>query len=76
MHTGGLDRPSGHLWLRLCTAGAFVLGTAVFSEAYAYIDPSTGSLAIQAVLGALFGVGITLKIYWVRIKEKIQSRRR
>ena len=40
-------------------------------DAFAYIDPGTGSIVIQAMIGALVGVGITLKIYWYKIKEKL-----
>ena len=40
-------------------------------EAYAYIDPGTGSLVLQVIVGALVGVGITLKIYWYQFKENI-----
>jgi len=40
-------------------------------DAFAYIDPGTGSIVIQAIIGALVGVGITLKIYWYKIKEKL-----
>ena len=41
------------------------------SDVYAYVDPGTGSLFIQALLGALVGIAITAKIYWHRLKEKI-----
>ena len=41
------------------------------SEAYAYLDPGSGSVVIQMLVGALAGVGIALKIYWQKIKEKI-----
>jgi len=41
------------------------------SDAYAYIDPGSGSMIIQMIIGALVGVGITLKIYWYKIKEKL-----
>lgn len=40
-------------------------------DAYAYIDPGTGSMVFQAIIGTLIGVGITLKIYWLKIKEKL-----
>jgi|TARA_B110000014_G_C19690559_1_gene361898 hypothetical protein len=40
-------------------------------DAFAYLDPSSGTLAIQMILGALVGIGVTLKIYWYKIKEKI-----
>lgn len=40
------------------------------NDVYAYLDPGTGSMIIQGLLGALVGLGITLKIFWHRIKEK------
>jgi|TARA_B110000467_G_C18307338_1_gene475585 hypothetical protein len=45
------------------------------SDAYAYLDPSVGSMFIQAIVGALVGVGITLKIYWKRIKYALLERK-
>jgi len=36
-----------------------------------YLDPGSGSIIIQALIGALVGVGITVKIYWWKIKEKL-----
>lgn len=41
------------------------------SDAFAYIDPGTGSMLIQALVGALVGIAIALKIYWYKLKEKI-----
>jgi len=40
------------------------------SDAYAYLDPGTGSILLQSLIGVLVGVAITLKIYWIKIKEK------
>lgn len=54
-------------------ASIFLLGTLVSSEAYAYIDPGSGSMIIQMLLGALVGVGITIKIYWNRLKFKFDE---
>ncbi len=51
--------------LSLFATGFFI------SDAYAYLDPGTGSIFIQAIIGALVGIGITLKIYWYKIKEKV-----
>jgi len=42
------------------------------ADAYAYIDPGTGTIIIQVIIGALVGVGITVKIYWYKLKEKFQ----
>ena len=44
------------------------------SDAYAYLDPGTGSAIIQAIFGALVGVGITLKVYWAKIKYKLAEK--
>jgi len=47
----------------------FLLFHGIFiSDAFAYIDPGSGSIVIQALIGALVGVGITVKIYWYKIK--------
>jgi len=41
------------------------------SDAYAYLDPGTGSIMIQALIGALVGLAITLKVFWYKIKMKL-----
>jgi|ETNmetMinimDraft_4_1059912.scaffolds.fasta_scaffold276575_1 hypothetical protein len=45
------------------------------SDAYAYLDPSTGTIVFQALIGVLVGVGITLKIYWTKLKFAIYNKR-
>lgn len=40
-------------------------------SAYAYLDPATGSLIIQTILGAIFAAGLTLKMTWFRIKAAL-----
>ena len=60
----------------LVIAGALLFTFHEFfvSNAYAYLDPGTGTVIIQAVIGALVGVGITLKVYWTKIKYKLLER--
>jgi len=41
------------------------------TDAFAYIDPGSGSMFIQVIIGVLVGVGITIKIYWYKLKEKL-----
>ena len=41
----------------------------VANNAYAYIDPGSGSIIIQAILGAIAAVGTTVSIYWTKIKK-------
>jgi hypothetical protein len=36
--------------------------------AYGYIDPGTGSIVIQAIVGVIVGAGFFIKIFWKKIK--------
>ena len=33
----------------------------------AYLDPGTGSFIIQAVVAAVAGIAVTLRVYWHKI---------
>jgi len=49
---------------------AVLLATAGFAQpAFAYLDPSTGSMIVSAILGILASVGLALKTYWYRVKN-------
>lgn len=45
------------------------------TDAYAYLDPGTGSLIIQSTIAAITGALFVLKTYWHKIKSKIFSKR-
>ena len=47
-----------------------IFGHLSISDAYAYLDPGSGSIIIQLLVGTLVGVGIALKIYWQKLKMK------
>ena len=38
------------------------------NHSYAYIDPGTGSIILQATLAAIVGSAVTIKLFWQRIK--------
>ena len=38
-----------------------------------YIDPASGMAVIAIIMGAIAGAGMTLKLYWFKIKEKISK---
>ena len=38
------------------------------TNAYAYIDPGTGTIIIQAIVGAIAAGAVTIKIYWYKLK--------
>lgn len=35
----------------------------------AYIDPGTGSMLLQVILGGLAAAAVTLKIFWRRVRD-------
>jgi len=51
-----------------------ILGHLSISDAYAYLDPGSGSIIIQMLVGTLVGVGIVLKLYWQKFKMKFLKR--
>jgi hypothetical protein len=42
----------------------------IFVEpAYSYLDPGTGSMLAQLVMGGLAGVLVVFKLYWKKVKS-------
>ena len=37
-------------------------------NAFAYLDPGTGSIIIQAIIGFIAAVGGTVSLYWQKLK--------
>jgi hypothetical protein len=42
-------------------------------DAHAYIDPGSGSVLLQLILGGIAGIGVVVKLYWGRIKDRYRS---
>ena len=40
-------------------------------ELVGYIDPGSATAIIAMIIGAIAGAGMTLKLYWYKIKQKI-----
>lgn len=38
-------------------------------DAFAYLDPGTGSLLLQFLLATFVGLSVAVKIYWMKIKS-------
>ena len=49
------------LWATLC------FGLLGIQPAAAYLDPGTGSIILQAVIGAVAGALIVIKLYWYKL---------
>ena len=43
----------------------------IVNPATAYLDPGTGSMLVQTLIAVLMGLGLTIKIYWQKIKDKL-----
>ncbi len=49
------------------------------SPSHAYLDPGTGSMVLQIILGGIAGIGLLGRIFWRKLrtvifnKDKIQS---
>lgn len=53
---------------RVCrVAAACVLGLASPS-AFAYLDPSTGSMIVSAIIGIVASIALAVKTYWYKLK--------
>ena len=50
---------------------ALVLNLFFLNSISGYIDPNVGSAIAAAIIGVLAGVGITLKMYWEKLKFKL-----
>ncbi|MDO8519085.1 MAG: hypothetical protein Q7T11_02850 [Deltaproteobacteria bacterium] len=42
--------------------------------AEAYLDPGTGSMIIQIVIGSILAAGYTVKVYWKKLKSFFQRK--
>jgi hypothetical protein len=41
------------------------------TSAYAYLDPGTGSMILQVLLGGVAGIALAGKLYWQKIRSFI-----
>ena len=44
-------------------------------NAFAYLDPGTGSAILQGILGALAAIAVVLKLYWHRFLRMLGLRK-
>ena len=43
------------------------------TNGFGYLDPGTGSIILQAILGLIATVGATVTFYWRKIKVKFKD---
>lgn len=44
-------------------------------DAHAYLDPSTGSMILSAIVGLFATLGLAVKTYWYKLKNLVRRRR-
>ena len=59
----------------LIFAAVFISVLSLGTHAFAYLDPGTGSMLLQLVLGGIAGVLIVARLYWLRLKRLLFSSR-
>ena len=56
---------------------SFIAAMAGFTQdAFAYIDPGSGSILLQLILGGVAGALVVVKMYWQKFKAGVGSFRR
>jgi len=50
------------------SAAALFVSLLCTAPAFAYLDPGTGSMIIQAVIAAFAAVGVSLGLFWKRLR--------
>lgn len=48
---------------------ALTFTAALTSPAFAYLDPGTGSMVVQAILGAVAVGGAAISVYWQKVRS-------
>jgi hypothetical protein len=48
-----------------------VLALALSGNAWAYLDPGSGSMLLQVILGGVAAIGVAAKLYWHRLKRML-----
>ena len=47
---------------------ATILLLLMCTDAAAYLDPGTGSMMLQVILGGIAAVGVAVKLYWHKLR--------
>lgn len=55
---------------------ALVLFLALTGPAFAYIDPSSGSMVLQGIIAGIAAIAVTAKLWWHRLLVLLGIRKR
>jgi hypothetical protein len=65
---GGLNMLWNYAWNASLGTLAFLFALELSTPAHAYLDPGTGSMILQLVLGGVAGALVIGKLYWEKLK--------
>ena len=54
----------------------FIYLLVTFSSDHAYLDPGTGSIIVQALLGLVAAIAVALRLYWHKFLKLIGIRKK
>lgn len=57
------------IFQRLFSLCLFIIFIVFPQNSYAYLDPGTGSIILQALAAALAAIITTVSVYWLKIKN-------
>ena len=49
----------------------FIFSQFFVSDAYAYIDPASMSVVFAVIVAVIVSAGMTLKLYWLKLKKEL-----
>ena len=52
-------------------ASVFCVMVSLAQPAYGYLDPGSGALLLQALMGGVAGVFVVLKVYWRGLASRV-----
>ncbi len=53
----------------------FILLGFSLSKYSGYIDPASLTVIVAMIAGVFVGAGMTLRLYWLKLKQKLSSRK-
>ena len=48
----------------------------MITDAVAYLDPGTGSMLLQVILGGIAAIGVAIKLYWHKLRAAMGMARK
>ena len=55
---------------------SLLAATLVPATAFAYLDPGTGSMLLQVILGGVAALGVAIKLFWFKIVAFFGSKKK